>query len=163
MLENLNVSVDKTSPVERTQLWHAVADGLAFGAGVGQSLAMSTNPLARQGGVSYLEIPALEIERSAAFYEQVVGWKIERRQGGEARFADEAGLLIGRWVRGRAVAREPGMLLFVYVAGIDEAVAKVVPAGGEIVDAPYAEGDTKVARIRDPAGNMLGVWQFTDG
>ena len=31
--------------------------------------------------------------------------------------------------------------------------------GGEIVLPPYQEGDLWVATFRDPAGNLIGVWQ----
>ena len=39
------------------------------GPGVGATLA-------RHGGLSYLEIPAIKARLSAAFYEEVFGWKI---------------------------------------------------------------------------------------
>jgi predicted enzyme related to lactoylglutathione lyase len=32
--------------------------------------------LARHGGLSYLEIPAIDPRQSAAFYEKVVGWNV---------------------------------------------------------------------------------------
>ena len=32
--------------------------------------------LARHGGLSYLEIPAVDVRQSAAFYEAVIGWKV---------------------------------------------------------------------------------------
>jgi predicted enzyme related to lactoylglutathione lyase len=38
-------------------------------------------------------------------------------------------------------------------------LAEVVARGGEVVTAPYPEGDLWVATFRDPAGNVLGVWQ----
>jgi hypothetical protein len=28
-----------------------------------------------------------------------------------------------------------------------------------LVDPPYPEGDLRVATFRDPAGNVIGVWQ----
>ena len=31
--------------------------------------------------------------------------------------------------------------------------------GCEIVKAPYAEGALRVATVRDPAGNVIGIWQ----
>ena len=31
--------------------------------------------------------------------------------------------------------------------------------GGEIVAAPYAEGNLSVATFRDPSGNVMGLWQ----
>jgi len=32
-------------------------------------------------------------------------------------------------------------------------------AGGEVVRAPYQEGNLWVATFRDPAGNVVGLWQ----
>lgn len=37
--------------------------------------------------------------------------------------------------------------------------SKVLAHGGEVVTAPYVEGDLLVATFRDPPGNVLGVWQ----
>ena len=118
------------------------------------------NPLARHGGLSYLEIPALDPRRSAEFYAQVLGWQIDQRTSDDVRFSDRSGLLIGRWAIGRDASREPGLLPFIYVDSIDAAVALVSANGGEVVKPPYAEGDLRAARIRDPAGNLLGLWQF---
>jgi predicted enzyme related to lactoylglutathione lyase len=150
-------------------------------------MTRNTNPLARHGGLSYLEIPALDPGTSAAFYEQVVGWKIEQRAPGDVRFSDAAGLLIGRWVTGRAsdptaedprpageagvptprarppIAREAGFCPVIYVEGLDAAAARVEAAGGEMIQPPHAEGDVRVARVRDPAGNALGLWEFAGG
>ena len=64
-----------------------------------------------------------------------------------------------RWVTGRRIARDPGILPFIYVDRIDETAARVTARGGEIVKSPYPEGDLWVATFRDPAGNMLGFWQ----
>jgi predicted enzyme related to lactoylglutathione lyase len=118
--------------------------------------------LARPGGLSYLEIPAIDPGRSAAFYRGVLGWKVEQRATNDFRFEDPACHLIGRWVTGRAVAREPSLLPYVYVDRIDEAVEQVGALGGEVVRAPYPEGDLLVATVRDPAGNLLGLWQATE-
>jgi predicted enzyme related to lactoylglutathione lyase len=37
--------------------------------------------------------------------------------------------------------------------------AAVAARGGEVVAAPYPEGDLCLATFRDPAGNVVGVWQ----
>lgn len=118
------------------------------------------NPLARHGHVSYLEIPALDIEQSAAFYETVFGWKVDRHDGGRASFEEPGGDMIGRWVTGRAASREPGLLPYIYVKGIDQVVQQLVARRGQVVKPPYPEGDLWVATFRDPAGNLLGIWQF---
>lgn len=118
------------------------------------------NPLARHGGLSYLEISTLDPRRSAAFYEQVLGWEIDQRTSDDFRFSDRNGLLIGRWVIVRAASREAGLLPVFYVQGLEATIARVVANGGEVVKPPYAEGDVQVARIRDPAGNVIGLWEF---
>jgi predicted enzyme related to lactoylglutathione lyase len=118
------------------------------------------NPLARHGGLSYLEIPAADPRRSATFYEQVLGWRIDRRSDDDLRFMDAKGLLLGRFAIDRAPSREPGWSPVFYVDGLDAAIARAVAAGGEVVQAIRPEGDVRVARLRDPAGNQLGLWQF---
>jgi hypothetical protein len=119
--------------------------------------------LTRPGGLSYLEIPAVDLQQSAAFYESVVGWRRRGNDPDEPKFSDPSGHLIGRWVSGRAVSRKPGLLPFIYVHGIDEAVKRVVPGGGEIVKARYREGNLWIAVIRDPAGNVIGLWEESSG
>jgi predicted enzyme related to lactoylglutathione lyase len=122
----------------------------------------SANPLARHGGLSYLEIPASDPGRSAVFYANVLGWQIDQRAEADFRFADARGLLIGRWVSGRAASGEAGPLPFFYVDRLDAALA-AAQDGGEVVKPAYREGDVLVAWIRDPAGNVLGLWQFERG
>jgi len=116
------------------------------------------NPVFRIGGVSYLQIPADDPRRSAAFYEAVFGW----RMGGDPdrpSFEDGTGHVIGHFVAGETVAGEAGVRPYVFVERVDETLEKVVAEGGEVVEAPYPEGDLRVATFRDPAGNVLGVWQ----
>ena len=60
---------------------------------------------------------------------------------------------------GRVFAREPSLLPYIYVDRIDDAVARIAAHGGEVVKAPYPEGDLWVATFRDPAGNLIGLWQ----
>ena len=115
--------------------------------------------LARHGGLSYLEIPALDPRRSAAFYERVLGWSAQERDTDDFRFEDATGHLIGRWVTGRAISREPGLLPYFYVDRIDAAVERIAAHGGAVVKAPYPEGNLWVATVRDPAGNLIGLWQ----
>jgi|SRR5581483_5610061 len=116
--------------------------------------------LAQPGGVTYMQIPALDVRASAAFYARVFGWATHDR-GGDAHmgFDDGATHLSGAFVTGRAIAREPGILPDVYVDGVDAALERATAAGGEVVTPPYPEGDLWVATLRDPAGNIIGVWR----
>jgi len=116
--------------------------------------------LARAGKVSYMQIPALDVDRSAAFYTAVFGWSSrDDKNLAHRSFADSTGELIGAFVTGYAVSREPGVLPYVYVDRVDDTIARVETNGGEVVRAPYPEGSLWVATVRDPAGNVIGIWQ----
>jgi predicted enzyme related to lactoylglutathione lyase len=115
--------------------------------------------LARHGGLSYLEIPALDVGRSAAFYQKVVGWNIDESDSDHPKFKDATGHLIGRFLTGREISSDPGLLPYFYVDHIDEVVARVTANGGEIARDPYPEGNLRVAIVRDPAGNVIGLWE----
>jgi predicted enzyme related to lactoylglutathione lyase len=108
----------------------------------------------KHGQVCYLQIPALDLVQSAAFYETIFRWRIERPY---ASF--EAPGLIGQWVTDRPPAAAGGVLAWISVDRIDETLASVVAAGGEVVEPPSADGPRWLATIRDPAGNLIGVAQ----
>jgi predicted enzyme related to lactoylglutathione lyase len=110
----------------------------------------------RPGDVSYLRIAAPDPARSAAFYNAVFGWTIRKDS---TAFQDGTGHIIGHFMPDLPVAGEAGVIPYVYVQDIDEAVALVPGAGGEVTTKPYPEGDLWVAMTRDPAGNAIGVWQ----
>jgi predicted enzyme related to lactoylglutathione lyase len=74
-------------------------------------------------------------------------------------FEDGTGHVIGHFVDDLAVAGEAGIRPYVYVDRLDETLNNAVANGGEVVTAPYPEGDLWVATFRDPAGNIVGVWQ----
>jgi predicted enzyme related to lactoylglutathione lyase len=67
--------------------------------------------------------------------------------------------VIGHFVRSQAVAGADGVRPYVFVQRLDDTLERAVTEGAEVVDAPYPEGDLWVATIRDPAGNVVGVWQ----
>jgi predicted enzyme related to lactoylglutathione lyase len=105
-----------------------------------------------------LRIAATEPCRSAAFYAAVFGWKVDADPD-DPSFEDGTGHVIGHFMADLPVAGEAGVLPYVFVEGVDETLEKVVAQGGEIVIQPYPEGDLLVATFRDPAGNVIGVWQ----
>jgi predicted enzyme related to lactoylglutathione lyase len=112
----------------------------------------------RVGGVSYLRIPAEDPRASAAFYEVVFGWSL-RGDPDDPSFEDGTGHVIGHFMADLPVAGEAGVIPYIFVERVDETLDAVVGYGGEVVTAPYPEGDLMVATFRDPSGNVLGVWQ----
>jgi uncharacterized protein len=116
-------------------------------------------PTSTNGKVCYLEIPATDVERSAAFYRAVFGWNIRQRGDGRTAFDDTTGEVSGAWIPGRPPASEPGLLLYVMVDSVEAAVDAVVANGGEIVQPLGADAPELTARFRDPAGNVIGLYQ----
>jgi uncharacterized protein len=112
----------------------------------------------RVGGISFLQIPAPDPLRAASFYEAAFGWSV-RDDPVEPAFEDGTGHVIGHFVADQPVAGEAGVRPYVYVENVDETLEKVAANGGAVVTPPYAEGDLRVATFRDPAGNVVGVWQ----
>ena len=112
----------------------------------------------RRGGISYLRVPATDPRRSAAFYEGVFGWSVDADRD-DPSFTDGTGHVIGHFVADLPVAGEAGVLPYVFVESVDGTLEKAVARGGEVVTEPYPEGDLRVATFRDPAGNVIGVWQ----
>ena len=71
------------------------------------------------GQVCYLQIPAANHKRAAAFYEAVFGWQIE------AHYPDfEAPGLIGQWVEGRPPTWDAGPMIWIHVADMRETLER---------------------------------------
>jgi len=115
--------------------------------------------LARPGGLSYIEILALDVRKSARFYQKVLGWKSRGKGADATKFTDATGHLIGRWIPASQIPGHAGMLPFFYVSKVDQAARIAMSNNGQIIRAPYAEGNLRVAIVRDPAGNLMGLWQ----
>ena len=114
--------------------------------------------VARPGGVSYLEIPARDVAQSADFYHAVFGWQINDPRD-QPSFSDGTGHVIGHWRTDLATAGETGIRPYIYVTQLDEALRKAAERGAEVVTQPYPEGNLTIATVRDPAGNVIGIWQ----
>ena len=112
--------------------------------------------VARPGGVSYLAIPARDVARSAAFYQAVFGWEL-RGDPDAPSFSDGTGHVIGHWRTDLEPAGEAGVRPYVYVQDLAAALDRAAAQGAEVVE-PYAEGSLRIAVIRDPAGNAIGIW-----
>jgi uncharacterized glyoxalase superfamily protein PhnB len=115
-------------------------------------------PTLATGKICYLEIPATDVERSSRFYSDAFGWELRTRGDGAIAFDDAVKEVSGSWVTGRPPSAEPGIMVHIMVADLDAALAAVRAAGGEVVDAD-AEQHERVAHVRDPAGNVIGVYQ----
>jgi len=116
-------------------------------------------PTLANGKVCYLEIPAIDIARSADFYKSVFGWNIRKRGDGSIAFDDATGEVSGTWVLGRPPATAPGLLVYVMVDNVAATLEVIVSRGGEIVQPIGADVPEITARFSDPAGNVIGLYQ----
>ena len=97
------------------------------------------------GKICYLEIPATDIAVSADFYRGVFGWQTRTRGDGALAFDDGLGEVSGTWVTGRTPSEQPGLA-----------------HGGHVVQPIGVDAPEITARFRDPAGNVIALYQEPD-
>ncbi len=114
----------------------------------------------RPGGVSYLHIPCRDPSRAADFYEAVFGWS-PRRDSDEPAFSDATGHVIGHFIVGEPAPAQTGILPFVYVDDVDATLGEVERYAGSVASSARPEGSLRVATVRDPEGNLVGLWTET--
>ncbi len=111
------------------------------------------------GKICYLQIPALDVERSADFYAKVFGWRLRHNSVGHLSFDDTTGAVSGAWVLDRPPSTQPWLLLYIMVDSVAAAIEDVLAHGGELVQPSGGDAPEITARFRDPAGNVLGLYQ----
>ena len=116
-------------------------------------------PTLANGKICYIEMPASDVARSSAFYQKVFGWNVRKRGNGMTAFDDTTGEVSGTWVTGRAPTANPGLLFYVMVDSVAATLEKIIANGGEIVQPIGADAPEITARFRDPAGNLIGLYQ----
>lgn len=121
----------------------------------------SSTPNYRNGKICYIEIPAIDIAESAQFYQQVFGWHVRQHKDGSTAFDDTTGEVSGMWVLDRPPATSPGLVVSIMVASAATTIEVIIAAGGEIVRPVNPDEQEIYAHFRDPAGNILGIYQQT--
>jgi predicted enzyme related to lactoylglutathione lyase len=116
-------------------------------------------PTLGNGKICYIQIPAMDVARSADFYKCVFGWNIRQRGDGATAFDDGVGQVSGEWVLGRPPATEPGLLVYIMVDSVAAALDLIIANGGEVAQPVGADAPEITARFRDPAGNVIGIYQ----
>ena len=80
-------------------------------------------------------------------------------QGLSVAFDDTVNEVSGTWVLERPPSSEPGLMIYVMVADAAAATDAVIASGGAIVQPVDPAGKERFATFRDPAGNVLGIYQ----
>ena len=116
-------------------------------------------PTLGNGKICYFEIPAVDVQKSARFYESVFGWNLRRRGDGSVAFDDGVGQVSGTWVTGRQASTKVGTLVYIMVDSVAATLDAIVAQGGEILQPIGADAPEVTARFSDPAGNIFGLYQ----
>ena len=88
-----------------------------------------THSTLSSGKICYLEIPAVDLNRSTTFYQKVFGWNIRQRKDGSIAYR------------------------------VAETLKAVVANGGKVVHPIGMDAPEITARFRDPAGTVTGLYQ----
>ena len=116
-------------------------------------------PVNAHGKVCYLEIPADDVNKSSEFYKKIFGWEIRTDNTGFAAFDDTVGGVSGMWVTGRKPLSDPGIIISIMVDDAEATVKKIKENGGAITQEIGKDFPEITAHFRDPAGNILGIYQ----
>ena len=116
-------------------------------------------PTIGNGKICYIEIPAVDVDRSSKFYAAVFGWQLRNRGDGATSFDDGVGEVSGTWVAGRPPSDSPGLMVYVMVDSVAATIEAVEANGGVIVQPIGGDPGEITARFKDPAGNVLGLYQ----
>ncbi len=117
------------------------------------------SPEFANGKICYIDMPAVDVARSAEFYSRVFGWEIRKRGDGSTAFTDTVGQVSGTWSVGRPPASQPGFVLYVMVDDAEATIKAIEANGGEIVQPLGGDLPEITARFRDPGGNVVGIYQ----
>jgi hypothetical protein len=117
------------------------------------------SPTPRNGKICYIEVPATDVQRSSAFYSRVFGWALRTRSDGTTAFDDTTGEVSGSFITGRPVSDGTALMIYVMVDDLDAAGGAIEAHGGAVVYRAPAESPVRYAKFRDPAGNIMGIYQ----
>lgn len=120
-------------------------------------------PTISNGKICYIEMPAIDIDRSASFYKTVFGWNTRKRGDGATAFDDTVNEVSGTWVLDRKPMTEVGLLFYIMVDSVEQTIDTVLANGGKLIQPVGMDAPEITARFSDPAGNIIGLYQEPKG
>lgn len=115
----------------------------------------------------WIEIRTHDIDLTAAFYESLFDWKVNRREtaGGAAVWIFDTGdqPRLENLRRGGIWLRPPGdplgLVVYILVNDIESTLNRIIEFGGKVVTQKAPVGAGYAAYFTDPNGNLLALYQ----
>jgi predicted enzyme related to lactoylglutathione lyase len=115
-------------------------------------------PTFGNGKICYLEMPSNDIAKSASFYSHVFNWNIRTRGDGSTSFDDGVFQVSGVWTLDKTPV-DGGIIIYIMIADMDTTKKLIESNGGTIIDSGSTVAGEQIAKFKDPAGNMMGLYE----
>lgn len=110
------------------------------------------------GKINYIEFHSSDIGNTKCFFGEVFGWEFEDYGPDYVSFTG-AGMDGGFFRSDKSSSADAGSVLVVfYSERLEETLAKVEAAGGEIIKPVFGFPGGRRFHFTDPAGNEFAVW-----
>lgn len=108
--------------------------------------------------ITYLELPARDLDSAQAFYQGSFGWSFVDYGPGYRSFSD--GAMHGGFYKADASSstRDGAALIVLYAEDLEGARAVVLEHGGTVVKEIFEFPGGRRFHFADPNGNELAVW-----
>jgi predicted enzyme related to lactoylglutathione lyase len=114
--------------------------------------------MTKNNKISYIEIPAKNIEATKAFFAEVFGWSFVDYGPDYCSFSAQ-GVDGGFYKSDLVVSTEKGSpLIVLYSNLLEETQEKIEKAGGEIIKPIFSFPGGRRLHFSDPNGNEFAVW-----
>ena len=114
----------------------------------------------------WFDIPVADLDRAVAFYRAVLGVRVDKQTIGEFSLGvlEHEGGNVGCLVLNKEEIAAGGVLIYLNVNGhIRDAVSKVVPNGGSVIEDTHSLGPHGFrAIVLDSEGNRIALHSETD-
>ena len=109
--------------------------------------------------ICHIEIPALDVNRAAKFYEDLFGWKMTRWGDGEDYILFNTGKEPSGGIMRVEEVKEGSLIIYIYVEDIPEALGKAETLGAERIQEKMEIPNVGFwGSFRDTEGNVIGLF-----
>lgn len=108
--------------------------------------------------INYVEFPAKDLPATKTFFETAFGWQFTDYGPEYTAFLNEG--LDGGFFKSdlSSTTNRGGALIVLYSQHLEETLAKVEAAGGEIIKPIFSFPGGRRFQFLEPSGNEFGVW-----